>query len=293
MPELRIELPVKNFLLLLLLLLLPTPSFAQNLAVWDFRMRDGTRTETTSSLAYEFEEALMQGSTYVVLERRNVPRLQAVIDSEMALQDIDKVSPAGLSKLKQLGIAVVVFGELFDDVDSGDASITISFQEFSGKKLLTKSVLMRRGLLRDATSRRERMTALVQSLSGANSSTGIRDGSPADTASTAKRRHEGEESLKPIRVTGTGLAKENSPKGLRRALARRAAIADAQRQLAERIKVQIQAQTETQDLTLMNDKVSTDVTQTVLGARVVSERELPDGGYEVILELRQTFPSDN
>lgn len=148
-------------------LLLPTLSFAQNVVVWDFATRDGRKTDTTASLTYEFEEALAQDRTYTVLERRNLARLQAVIENEKALKDIGQISPAGSSALKKLGVSVVAFGEMFDDVDSGDVSITVTFQEFTGKKLLIKSVLMRRGLLRDATSRRERMSALVQAITGA------------------------------------------------------------------------------------------------------------------------------
>jgi hypothetical protein len=70
-----------------------------------------------------------------------------------------------------LGVSVVVFGEMFDDVDSGDVSVIVTFQDFTGKKLLIKSVLMRRGLVRDATSRREKMASLVQAISGVTATT--------------------------------------------------------------------------------------------------------------------------
>lgn len=155
---------MKSLLILLLALPASIASAAQNAVVWDFAARDGKRNDVTSSLTTEFEEALAQKSTYKVLERRNLARLQAVIDNEKALRDIAQISTAGAAELKKLGASVVVFGEMYDDVDSGDITVTVSFQDFSGEKVLIKSILMRRGLIRDATSRRERMTALVQSI---------------------------------------------------------------------------------------------------------------------------------
>jgi len=155
----------KRLLLYLLWLLLPAVSFAQTVVVWDFSTRDGKKNATTASLTHEFEEALAQDRTYTVLERRNLARLQAVIENEKVLQDIGQISAPGSSELKKLGVSLVAFGEVFDDVESGDVSITVTFQDFTGRQLLIKSVLMRRGLLRDATSRRENMAALVQAIS--------------------------------------------------------------------------------------------------------------------------------
>jgi hypothetical protein len=112
----------------LCLLLLPGFSFAQTVVVWDFATRDGRKTDTTASFTYEFEEALTQDRAYTVLERRNLARLQAVIQNEKALQDIGQISSTGSSELKKLGVSVVAFGEVFDDVDSGDVSITSPFR---------------------------------------------------------------------------------------------------------------------------------------------------------------------
>jgi hypothetical protein len=166
----------KHLAIFVLCLFLPALSFAKNVVVWDFTTRDGSKTETTASLTYEFEEALAQGGSYTVLERRSLPRLQAVIQNEKALRDIGLISSTGSQELKQLGVTVVVFGEMFDDVDSGDVSVTVTFQDLTGNKLLIKSVLMRRGLLRDATSRREKMASLGQAISGATATTGSESG---------------------------------------------------------------------------------------------------------------------
>jgi hypothetical protein len=92
----------KHLAIFVLCLFLPALSFAKNVVVWDFTTRDGSKTETTASLTYEFEEALAQGGSYTVLERRNLPRLQAVIQNEKALRDIGLISSTGSQELKQL-----------------------------------------------------------------------------------------------------------------------------------------------------------------------------------------------
>ena len=158
--------------LLLFLFALPAviASAADNVVVWDFATREGKRTDVTASLTMEFEEALAQKGSFRVIERRKLARLQEVIDNEKALREIGQISSAGAAELKKLGANVVVFGETFDDIESGDITVTVSFQNFSGEKMLLKSILMRRGLIRDATSRRERMNALVESISGVTAS---------------------------------------------------------------------------------------------------------------------------
>jgi hypothetical protein len=156
----------------LLLLASAAPLTAENVVVWDFATRDGGQNEVTRSLTSEFEEALAQKGTYKILERRNIPRLQTVIDNEKALRDIGQISATGTLALKKLGATVVVFGEMFDDIDSGEISITTTFQDFQGSKTLIKSVLMKRGLVHDATSRRQTVAALVDAISGVVAPTG-------------------------------------------------------------------------------------------------------------------------
>jgi hypothetical protein len=273
---------MRKYLFLLGLLLLPTQSFAQNLVVWDFSTRAGEKNNTTASLTSEFEEALTQGDiNYTVLERRNLPRLQAVINNEVALKDIGRISSEGSRELKLLGVSIVAFGELFDDIDSGDVRIEVAFQDFTGKKLLIKSILMRRGLLRDATSRRERMVALAQAIS---ESTPPTDNKPGVPLQNSGRSAQTPSPLSYIRATGIGLPDTKSPKETRKYLAQRAAEVDARRRLAENVKAHIQATTTTLNLAISEDKVLETVDQVVSGARVVSERELPDGAYEVTLE---------
>lgn len=70
-----------------------------------------------------------------------------------------------------------------------------------------------------------------------------------------------------------------------RLLARRAAVADAQRRLAEEISgVQIDAETTVQNMQLASDTVKTRVSALIRGASIVSE-SYADGAYRVVMAL--------
>ena len=90
-----------------------------------------------------------------------------------------------------------------------------------------------------------------------------------------------------IRATGGGVA----PAGARsiaqaRMMARRAAITDAYRQLAEYVGgVNVNAETTVDMAAVQSDVVKTKVEATIRGARIVSEGRTNDGGYEVTMEV--------
>lgn len=69
-------------------------------------------------------------------------------------------------------------------------------------------------------------------------------------------------------------------------MARRAAVADAYRHLAEMVMgVQVDAETTVEMMMLKSDIVKTRVSAVIKGAQVVSEQALPDGGYEVTMQM--------
>lgn len=87
-----------------------------------------------------------------------------------------------------------------------------------------------------------------------------------------------------ITATGVGLPREEGPRGA--ALARRAAIVDAYRYLAEAIQgVQVDADTLMQDLVIQSDTVKTQVSALVKGARIVEEHVNADGSYSVTMSI--------
>ncbi len=76
---------------------------------------------------------------------------------------------------------------------------------------------------------------------------------------------------------------------LARALAVRAAKGDAMRNLAEQIQaVKITSDTTIKDLTTQDDSIRIQVNSTLQGARVVNQRQLPDGSVEVEMEVELT-----
>ena len=89
-----------------------------------------------------------------------------------------------------------------------------------------------------------------------------------------------------VEALGVGLPPENMPAARGTALARRAAIVDAYRQLAETIKgVQIDAETSMRDLAIESDIVNTKIKALVQGARIVEEYANDDGSYTVRMAI--------
>ena len=90
-----------------------------------------------------------------------------------------------------------------------------------------------------------------------------------------------------IRATGGGVAPANARNiAQARMMARRAAITDAYRQLAEYVGgVNVDSETTVSMAEVQSDVVKTRVQATVRGARIVDERQTRDGGYEVTVEV--------
>jgi len=90
-----------------------------------------------------------------------------------------------------------------------------------------------------------------------------------------------------VRAEGTGIAPARTASPAQaRVLARRAAIADAYRALAEQIQgVDVDATTTVENMMVANDTVRTHVSALIRGARIVSEQELKGGAYTVTLEV--------
>ena len=91
-----------------------------------------------------------------------------------------------------------------------------------------------------------------------------------------------------ITVRGMGIANPQMIRTPAHAsmLARRAAIADAYRQLAEIVSgVQVDSETTVEQMMLTSDIVKTRVSAVIKGAVIISEGELTGGGYEVEMQL--------
>lgn len=90
-----------------------------------------------------------------------------------------------------------------------------------------------------------------------------------------------------VTAIGTGVAPSNALNAAQaRMLARRAAIVDGYRNLAETVKgINIDGTTTIEMNMVASDTVTSKVTAFIQGARIVSERATADGGYEVTLEV--------
>ena len=91
-----------------------------------------------------------------------------------------------------------------------------------------------------------------------------------------------------IQVTGMGVPNPRLATTPAHAamMARRAALADAYRQLAETVNgVQVDSETTVEQMMLTSDVIKTKISATIKGAQIVSEGELAGGGYSVTLEL--------
>ena len=69
-------------------------------------------------------------------------------------------------------------------------------------------------------------------------------------------------------------------------MARRAAIVDAQRNLAEQVSgVQVDAETTVENFVISSDLVKTKVSALIKGAMVIEEQLMPDGAYRVVMSM--------
>lgn len=90
-----------------------------------------------------------------------------------------------------------------------------------------------------------------------------------------------------ITVTGTGVAPATARTAAQaRMLAKRAAVVDAYRQLAEEVQgVQVDSESTVANMMVVSDVTKTKVSALVKGAQIVSEQYLPDGAYEVTMSI--------
>lgn len=90
-----------------------------------------------------------------------------------------------------------------------------------------------------------------------------------------------------ITVQGMGVAPVNAVNAAQaRMLARRAAVVDGYRQLAEAVKgVNVDSETTVENMMVTNDTTKTKVSACIQGARVVSEQVVDGGGYMVTMQV--------
>lgn len=90
-----------------------------------------------------------------------------------------------------------------------------------------------------------------------------------------------------ITVTGIGVAPSNTVNAAQaKGLAKRAAVVDGYRQLAEAVKgVSVDSESTVENMMVLSDTTKTRVQATIQGARIVETRYTPDGGCEVTMQV--------
>ena len=90
-----------------------------------------------------------------------------------------------------------------------------------------------------------------------------------------------------ITVQGMGVAPPRAVNPAQaRMLARRAAVVDGYRQLAEAVQgVNVDAETTVENMMVTSDVIRTRVSAMIKGARIVAEGDVPGGGYQVTMEV--------
>ena len=89
-----------------------------------------------------------------------------------------------------------------------------------------------------------------------------------------------------ITAEGFGTPPANAYGAKANIMARRAAIVDAQRNLAEQVNgVQVDAETPVENFVINSDIVKTKVSALIKGAVVVEEHAMPDGSYRVVMSM--------
>lgn len=101
---------------------------AFNVYIWEFGTRNGTRDEATRNITHEFETAFIGTQCCTVLERRNYDRLLQQKENEKAVMSIDGITDASVNTLKTLEADVIMFGEVYDDIASGEVKVSAVFR---------------------------------------------------------------------------------------------------------------------------------------------------------------------
>ncbi|GAB3659672.1 hypothetical protein GCM10028791_33160 [Echinicola sediminis] len=132
--------------------------------VWDFAVSHPEVKTIGQMLTDDFETELIGAGLYTVLERRNYNRVIAHRDLEKRISEVNNISAASLDSLKAVKADVVIFGQVIDDVQSGEYEVEVTFQGLNGVILRKASKLIKRGIINDNSSRKSAMRDLVELL---------------------------------------------------------------------------------------------------------------------------------
>jgi hypothetical protein len=132
--------------------------------VWDFDVNSEELMELGGWLTDDFERELIASGKYKVLERRNFNRVRAHQRLESRISAVESLNTVDMDNLKAIEADAVFFGELKYDSDSGEYEVSVMLQKMNGELLRNSSILIKKAMIRDNTSRKEYMESLVEEL---------------------------------------------------------------------------------------------------------------------------------
>lgn len=128
----------------------------------DFTSRNLADDLILASFTELYESALVTAGAYKVLNRRTFNQILAAAANEAKVASMSDLSPRAKARLAGVEKADgVIFGEVTDDKESGDIIISATLESFDSVKHWKRFVSMKRGLIRDQSSRRKTMESLA------------------------------------------------------------------------------------------------------------------------------------
>lgn len=146
------------------------PLVPSKIYVAEFVSRTVADKAILSSLTDLFQRGLVDAQLYRPLNRRTWQQLtgpNALQPYIASMADLDSATKAQLARVEQGEGAV--FGEVREGM-AGEVTITVTLEDWSGVKYWTRSVVMKRALLADPTSRYELVQRLIALVSHPESS---------------------------------------------------------------------------------------------------------------------------
>jgi hypothetical protein len=139
-----------------------------NVYVAPFISRNVIDAEVLSSFRDLFEEAFGAAFThtgvYKVLNREIIEKIVAESQNEAGLASVDELNSRVKARLRVATADGFIFGEVTDDKDSGEVIVEVKLQSFDSVLWWNKSVSIKRGLIRDRSSRKAAMEQLVKAI---------------------------------------------------------------------------------------------------------------------------------
>ena len=157
---------MKNKVIYLFAFLLSFPLLGQDntIYIWDFADRNGQTSDLTINLTEEFEEALIRTDCCQILQRRNYSRLFNQRENQIVLLGFNNLSSSFKKKLNEISANAVVFGETYDDTNSGQFKVSVSIEDFSGEIINSASTYLQKYDINNPRKREEAVAELIDKL---------------------------------------------------------------------------------------------------------------------------------